>query len=176
MNILESLINGQRANSVHQAGSGLGLDAGTTENLLRQLVPALTGGLQRNLVSSGGLASLAGALANGNHERYLDDPGALQSPAAVEDGNAILGHLFGSKDVSRDVADRAATKTGIDAGTIKKFLPIAAAAVMAALSKRTAKGSSLQSAGGGGLLSGLLDSGGDGIGVDDLLRMGKKLF
>jgi hypothetical protein len=176
MNILESLINGQRAAGVHEAGSRLGLDAGTTETLLRQLVPALSGGLQRSLGASGGLASLAGALANGNHGRYLDDPTALQSPDAVSDGNAILGHLFGSKDVSRDVADRTATKTGIDAGTIKKFLPIAAAAVMAALSKRTANGSSLQGAAGSGLLAGLLDSGGDGVGVDDLLRLGKKLL
>jgi hypothetical protein len=176
MNILESLINGQRADSVQQAGGLLGLDAGKTQELLRQLVPALSGGLQRNLGASGGLASLANALANGNHERYLDDPAALQSPAAVSDGNAILGHVFGSKDVSRDVADRAAANTGIDAGTIKKFLPIAAAAVMAALSKRTANGSNLQGSAGGGLLSGLLDSAGDGIGLDDLLRVGKKLF
>ncbi len=42
---------------------------------------------------------------------------------AVSDGNNILGHILGSKDVSRAVADRASANTGIDSGMLKQMLP-----------------------------------------------------
>lgn len=175
MNILETLLNAQR---VQQAGQQLGLGTSETQAVLRQLAPALTGGLKRNLDAAGGLEALTRALSGGKHQAYLDDPAALQSPNAVTDGNAILGHLFGNKDVSRSVASQAAGQTGIDASTIKKFLPLAAAAVMGALSKQSNAGASLTSSGGGAtdLLRGLIDSDGNGIGLDDLLKLGKKIF
>ena len=44
------------------------------------------------------------ALSSGNHGQYLDRPASLADPAAVTDGNGILGHLLGSKDVSREFA------------------------------------------------------------------------
>jgi hypothetical protein len=174
MNILETLLNAQRSGAMSQAGRQLGLQEGDAEVLLRKLVPALTGGLKRNVASTGGLESLTRALAGGGHQRYLDDPSALQN--AVPDGNAILGHLFGSKEVSRSVAGKVSADTGVDTAMIKKFLPVVAAAVMGALSKQTSAGANLQSASSGGLLGSLLDSGGDGIGLDDLVALGKKFL
>jgi hypothetical protein len=110
----------------------------------------LGGGIKRNVGSEGGLEALQKALANGNHQRYVDDAAALQDASATTEGNAILGHLLGIKDVSRQVATQAAANTGIDAGIIKKILPMVAAAAMGALSKQTSGGSMLK--GGGGAL------------------------
>jgi len=44
----------------------------------------------------------------------------------VQDGNGILGHIFGSKDVSREVAARASAQSGVGADVLKKLLPIGA--------------------------------------------------
>jgi hypothetical protein len=44
-------------------------------------------------------------LAGGGHQRYVEDPSALTHQATVADGNAILGHILGSKDASRALAD-----------------------------------------------------------------------
>ncbi len=170
MNILETLLNAPPGAGLQQTGWRLGLRVSDIQALLRQLVPELAGGLGRNASTFDGLEALTRALAGGNHQRYIDDAGALAN--AVPDGNAILGHLFGSKDVSRNVASRAAATTGIDADTIEKFMPVVAAAVMGALSKQTAGGSSSS----GGSLTTLLDPGDDGIELDDLRSLGKKFF
>jgi len=61
----------------------------------------------------------------------------LSRQETVQDGNAILGHLFGSKDVSRAVAGHAAAQTGIDTGLLKKMLPLVASMAMGSLSKQT---------------------------------------
>jgi len=175
MSILETLLSSAGGGAVKQAARQFGIDSAAAESLLQQLVPALAGGMQRNLAQGNGAQALQQALAAGNHQRYVDDPAALQEPATREDGNAILGHLLGSKEVSRNVASQAAAQTGLDAGLIKKFLPIVAAATMGAVSKQTSRGSGLVESGGSMLMK-LLDSDGDGQVTDNLLSLGRKLL
>lgn len=179
MNILGELLGSAQGGSIKEAASQLGLGSTDAQTLLKQLAPALGRGLKRNATTEGGLESLTRALAKGNHQRYLDDPTALREQATVADGNAILGHLFGGKEVSRQMADRASAQTGLDVGIIKKFLPLAAAAAMGAVSKQTAHGANLAEGGRGGaldMLSGVLDTDGDGQILDDVLSLGKKFF
>ena len=179
MKLLETLLSSAQGGAVQQAAGQLGLSAENATALISQLGPALAAGLRKNASSEQGLQGLKKALSGGKHERYLDEPGALESAETLNDGNAILGHLFGSKEVSRNVAGRASTQTGLDVGVIKKFLPLAAAAAMGAMSKQTGRGSSLSQAdsqGALGMLSGLLDSDDDGQIFDDLLSLGRKLL
>ena len=98
-------------------------------------------------------------------------------PTEVDKGNQILGHIFGSKDVSRQVAGQAAQSTGLAPELLKKMLPILVMLVAGQLAKRSAAqggglggilGSVLGAAAGGGGLGGALDgmlgSGGGGSG------------
>jgi hypothetical protein len=172
MDILGTLLASARNGSLSQAAQSRGVDSSGVEALLKQLVPALTNGVKQNAASKDGLNNLTRALTQGNHQRYLDDKSALDSAAAVDDGNNILGHILGSKDVSRQLAARAAGNTGIDVDTIKKLLPVIAAATMGAMSK----GKQSSSSGLSGMLGGLLDADGDGSVVDDLLSLGKKFL
>ena len=180
MNILDLLQQSAQGGALRQAAESKSIPADALPGLLKQLMPALSGGLQRTLAQQGGLDGLRHALESGNHSRYLDDAAALSGESAVSDGNGILGHLLGSKDVSRAVATKAAEQTGLDVGAIKQFLPLVAAAALGAMSKQTQAGASLagsRSASGlQGLLGGMLDSGGDGGMVDDLMSIGRKFF
>jgi hypothetical protein len=142
-------------------------------------------GVQRNTADDNGLAGLRRALETGGHDRYIDNPELLASRKTRKDGNNILGHIFGSKDVSRNVAAVAAKDTGIDASLIKKALPLLATLAMGAMSKKTQAGRDLgssASAGGlgplGDLLGGLAGgaSKSDGVGLDDILGMARKFF
>ncbi|MGI9260355.1 MAG: DUF937 domain-containing protein [Gammaproteobacteria bacterium] len=179
MDLLGTLLRSAQGGSIEQAASQLGLGSVDAQGLLKKLVPAIAGGIKRNTASDQGVQVLSRALSSGNHQRYLDDPTSLKSETTVSDGNAILGHLFGSKVVSREVAQRASAETGLDVSLIKKFLPLAAAATMGAVSKQTSGGASLVEKGTDGvlgMLSGLLDSDNDGSIADDLLSLGKKLL
>jgi len=177
MNILDAIINAQDGAAVRQIGSQLGLGQDQTAAALSALVPALAAGVQRNVQSEGGLGSLISALSSGHHDQYVDNPASLVDQSAVAEGNGILGHLLGSKDVSREVATRAATQTGLSPDVLKKMLPLAATLVMGALSKRSGAKSSPAAALGGSagnimaLLAPLLDQNRDGSIVDDVTSM-----
>jgi len=184
MNVLDLIMNAQGGNAVRQAGAQVGLGETETATALSALVPALAAGFQRNAQSPDGLAGLLGALASGGHQRYVDDPTTLAHQDAVADGNGILGHVLGSKDASRGVADRASTQTGISPEILKRLLPIAASLVMGALSRQRAQGglSSMTAnagAGSGGLLdmlTPLVDKNRDGSIVDDVGGMIGRVF
>ena len=45
-------------------------------------------------------------------------------PTQIDRGNQLLGGIFGSKDVSRDVATHAAQGSGLDPALLKQMLPI----------------------------------------------------
>lgn len=137
MNLLEMIMGAQGGQTAQQAGSQLGLDPQQSQSAIAALLPAISSALKQNTNSPQGLAGLLGALQGGNHDQYLDNPDVLARPETVNDGNAILGHLFGSKEVSREVAGRASAQTGIGADVLKKLLPIVATMAMGSLSKQT---------------------------------------
>mgnify|MGYP001823932186 FL=1 len=167
MDLMDILNSAGASSSLGQIAGAAGIDGSQAKKLVGALAPALMQGLQKQAESDGGLEALQSALAGGNHQRYVERPDLMQSAATRDDGNKILGHLLGSKEVSRNVAAQAAADTGIDAGLIKKALPLVAGLTMGALSKRPSNDI--------GSLFGAL-GGGDGVGVDDLLGLAKKMF
>ena len=95
---------------------------------------------------------------------------------------AILGHIPGSKDVSRRLAAETGAQTGLGADVMKRMLPLVASLVMGAMSRQTAaSGASALTSGKphGGLLEmleGTLDSNRDGSVMDDITGMIGRTF
>jgi hypothetical protein len=93
------------------------------------------------------------------------------------DGDGILGHLLGSKDVSREVAGRAAAQTGLSDDVFKRMLPLVATLMMGAFSKQSGQASSSVAGPGGSgggiaaMLTPLLDRNRDGSIVDDVTSL-----
>lgn len=193
MNILEAILSARNGAATQQLGARFGLDQQQVESAVKALLPALAGGVSRNASTPDGLESLLGALARGNHQRYVEDPASLEGESATLDGNGILGHIFGSKEVSRRVASNASAQTGIGAEVLKQMLPLLAAMLMGGLGRQASSGGMFGSAGasaagfgagqsrapaqGGGLLDMLtpmLDQNRDGSALDDLLGMASR--
>jgi hypothetical protein len=169
MNLLDLLDSEGGGRAVAGLAGKLGIDEEQARQLIGSLSPAVATGLQKRAQSSDGQTELAQELGSGRFQRYLDQPDRLSDDRAREEGNQILGQLFGSKEVSRNVAARAAEHTGLDTGLIKQALPIVAGLAMGALSKKAGQQGS---AGGLSSLAGLLDTRGDGkFGLDDLRRL-----
>ena len=162
------------------------------------LIPAILGGFKKQAQAQPtGLEGLGGLLSQLGGGGLLDEVLAPQ-PTNVSHGNDVLGQIFGSKDVSRAVAQNAASQSGLDPAVLKKMLPMVAMLVAGYMAKqRGASAAAAQSAapaGGalGGLLGGLLGGGqaaprgasgglasmldlnGDGNPLDDILRMAGK--
>ena len=161
--------------SVGQLAGSLGIDSSDAAGLIGALSPALMRGFQKQGEASGGLDVLQDILKGGTHQKYIDQPELMQDSSTREDGNKILGHLFGEKEVSRQVAAKASEKTGLDTSLIKKALPLIAGLAMAAMSKKSTEPAS-SSGGIGDLLGSLMGGGSDDSGLDDLLGMAKKFL
>ncbi|MEM8547375.1 MAG: DUF937 domain-containing protein, partial [Pseudomonadota bacterium] len=150
MSILETILKSQGGALVKQVAGNLNIDEGQAGAAITQLLPALTQGMKRNVEKPNGLEGLLGALQGGNHQRYVDQPAEVGQAGSIADGNAILGHLLGSKEASRQVASQASAKTGLDAGILKQMLPMVATMAMGSLSKESQRGGALSSLLGGG--------------------------
>lgn len=175
MNLMDLLESSGGGGSVGALAKQLGVSSADTGNLVGALAPALMRGLQKQTENPATMAGLTKALASGKHQRYLDNPDLMADEETRNDGNRILGHIFGSKDVSRNVAADAAKSTGIDASLIRKALPILAGLAMGAIGRKGQAESKSNDPGVlGGLLGGLL-GGGDSK-IDDVLKMARKFF
>lgn len=180
MNLLEMVLGSQNGDLVKELGRSFDLSGDDAQKAVGQLMPALSRGIQRNAAGKGGMDALLKALESGGHDRYLDRAGELGTRQAVDDGNAILGHILGSKDVSRKVASAASGKTGVNEGILKQMLPMVAAMAMGALSKeKAARAGGRGTAGDSGaldMLNSFLDADRDGSAMDDILGLAGKFF
>ena len=157
------------------------------------LAPAILGGFKKQAQAPAGLDGLGGLLGQLGGGGLLDNVLAKE-PTDVGRGNDVLGQIFGSKDVSRTVAQNAASQSGLDPSLIKKMLPMLAMLVAGYMAKQGGGAERPTGSGGlGGMLGGLLggqtggatpgaeaglgsmlDLNGDGNALDDILRMAGK--
>lgn len=177
----------------------LGVNETQAARAAEALAPAILGGFKKQAQSQPtGLEGLGGLLGQLGGGGLLDQVLGPQ-PTDVSRGNDVLGQIFGSKDVSRAVAQNAASQSGLDPSLLKKMLPMLAMLVTGYLAKQRAAddgtaqlspGSGGLGGGLGGLLGGLLgaqgnaapglasmlDLNGDGNPLDDILRMAGKVM
>lgn len=130
------------------------------------LIPAILGGFKKQAQAQPtgleGLGGLLGRLGGGN---LLDQVLAPQ-PTDLGRGNNVLGQIFGSKDVSRAVAQNAASQSGLDPALLKKMLPMLAMLVAGFMAKQNTGGAAQlpsQLGGADGGLGGGLDGGLGGL-------------
>jgi len=188
MNILETILSDKNGAIVNQIANQFGLDPAQAQSAIAKLVPAVAQGVKKNAATQQGFDSLTQALKKGNHQQYLSQPENLTSANAAVEGNAILGHVFGSKEVSREVANRAAQETNVSPDILKQMLPLLATTVMGSLGQKAqgggtsglVKGLIGQVLGGKkagqsndlmGMFGGMLDADNDGSYLDDIMGM-----
>jgi hypothetical protein len=136
MNLMDVIMQAQGGGAVRQMAQQFGIGEDQAQSAIGAVLPMLAGAVQQN-VQGGGVEGLLGALQGGNHQRFLDDPHALFSQEGVKEGNGILGHLFGDKEVSRQVASHASAQTGVGADIIKQMLPMVAGLLMGGMSRQS---------------------------------------
>lgn len=131
-------ILGSSGLNIDSLAARFGISPDQANAAMSSLAPAIAGGFQKR-ADTGSLAPVA------------DAAGGIDEPNTAA-GNEILGHVFGSKDVSRQVADHAAAQSGLSSTITQAMLPVVAAMV----AKHFANNGALAAGGGG--LGGMLAS------------------
>jgi hypothetical protein len=146
----------KQSGAISSIAQQLGVNEQVAEMGAAALLPSILGGFKKTAQAqpSGldGLGSILGQLGGGG----LLDSVLSPEPTPVNQGNDVLGQIFGSKDVSRSVADHASGQTGIDSSLLKKMLPLLAMLVAGYMAKQ---GGGEQGGGLGGLLGSVLGGG-----------------
>lgn len=137
LSLFDMLSSAQNGNALDQFASQFGLSQTQAQQAVEALLPAFSQGLKRNAATPTDLGAFLTALSSGQHAKYFDDAARAFAPAGMADGNGILGHLFGSKEVSRAVAAQAAQASGVGQEVLKQMLPALAAMIMGGLYKQT---------------------------------------
>ena len=153
-NLFVMMMQAQNGNAVDTLGKQFCLSQAQTELALELMMPAFSNGLKRNTSDPMALMNFMSALSSGRHQQYHDDPTQAFRSEAMGEGNAILGHLFGSKDTSRALADQMSLSSGIGSSILKQMLPVVASMIMGGLFKGTQGRASR----GGGMMDELLGS------------------
>lgn len=126
----------------------LGISENQAASGAEALIPAILGGFKKQAQSQPtGLEGLGGLLGQLGGGGLLDQVLAPQ-PTDVSQGNDVLGQIFGSKDVSRAVAQNAASQSGLDPSLLKKMLPMLAMLVAGYMAKRSSGAAAQPSPGG----------------------------
>jgi len=195
MGMMDELMGAMGGEGLGALGGLLGgADENATKGVLGAALPAILGAMANNASKPGGADSLMGALQKDHDGSILDNLGGFLGQPNTDDGDGILGHVFGNS--RPQVEQNIAKKSGLDLGMIIKFLPVIAPIIMGFLGKMTRQNnldagaltSSLQQekqaaeAGGFdfGSILGMLDADGDGDVKDEVMEMGgswlKRLF
>jgi hypothetical protein len=164
----------------------VGSDEQSTEAAVRQVLPALLGGLHANAQDPAGEASLAGAL--GTHSPDLVQGGVNLDQVDPAEGSKIVRNIFG--DQSDQVASTLGGSLGGQTSLVQRLLPLLAPIVLSYLTQRLGGQAQGQGQGGGladalggvlggqgaagglgGVLGGLLGGGSSGAsgGLGDVL-------
>ena len=139
MHMQDALRHMQGGPAVADLAAAFEVAPAAAEAVMRTVASELAWHLEKNTISRAGLADLVEALGSGHHSKYLEGGDVFRDELVCADGNAILGHILGSKDRSRAVAARAARQAGLGEEVVRSMLPGLAAVTMGGLAVR-AKG------------------------------------
>lgn len=164
MSLMDLITQAGGSAAINQVAAKIGLTPEQTRSAMAALAPSVASGLGRKAREGGLSGALAGVTAD------------VASEGAVSQGNAILGQIFGSKEVSRSVAAKASSQTGIGADRLKALLPLMATLAAGAMASKAGASATSGQAGGLDSLIGMLDRDGDGSPLNDILGLAGKLF
>lgn len=192
-NALNSLMQQiMQEQNVSQISGMLGTDKQTAQQAIGAALPTLLAGLGKEANTPQGAQALADALDRDHDGSILDDIGGYVSNGPdVDQGNKILGYLFGGQQST--VQNSLGNVTGLGGDNMGTLLAGLAPLVLGALGKEKKENGldvgglvqmlmgnnqsmNQQSGGGMDILSNLLDRDNDGSATDDILSIGGNLL
>ena len=137
--LIDQILSAGGGQAVEMIAGRFGISPAQSQSAIEALAPMIAGGF-KNQASTGGLENILGSVLNQNHVQIGDNPEELARPGTTAAGNEILGAIFGSKDVSRQVATNATNQTGLSTDLLKQMLPVLATMAAGAMASKANSG------------------------------------
>ena len=135
MNLFDIVQQAQSGLAMDNLSRQFGLNPDQTQRAMEALLPAFSLGFQRSMANPSLFAPLLEMMASGRYAPFFDGMG--QGSLLQSSGQQVLDRLFGSTDLSRQVAGQASAMTGIGAQVLQQMMPSLAAILMGGLFRQT---------------------------------------
>lgn len=134
--LFDMMLQAQNGAAMEATAKQFGLAQEQVLKAMAALTPAFSSGLKRSATNPYDFSALLASMGSANYAKYFEDMTKAFTPQGVTDGNTVLQHLFGSKEVSRAIAAQAAQMTGIGQDILKRMMPAMADTLMGGLFKQ----------------------------------------
>lgn len=134
VHLFDIMKQAQSGAAMDNIGRQFGLSIEQTQRAVEALLPAFTLGFQRSMQNPNAFAQLLEMMSSGRYAPFYDGGSGMGAGAAS--GQAVLERLFGSPEISRQIAAQASAATGIGAQVLQQMLPNIAAVIMGGLFKQ----------------------------------------
>jgi hypothetical protein len=140
MNLYEMMRQAQGGEAFASLARQYGLTQDEVRRAVEAFTPAFSTALQRNTADPMGFFQFMQALASGQHAQFYRSPEEAAAPAGRREGEAILDRLFGSRELSRAVADQISAATGLADAVVSEMMPALSAMMMGGLEQQVGSG------------------------------------
>ncbi len=154
MSLLQLLNAAQGGQGLAQLAREFGLDEVKTGEIAGLLAPAI-GVAAKKRAERGEADRIARTLLGEREAGFYDDAAAAARPEGREQGARFLEEVLGSREAGDRLAEEAATRTGVDSGTVTQLMPAIAAMLQGGM-QRQMPDDTLQGLLGGGRGGGLM--------------------
>ena len=160
--LLNQILSAGGGQAVDMIAGKFGISPTQSKSAIEALAPMIAGGF-KNQAQQGGVEGILSQILQPSQAQIGEDPSELARHGTTAQGNEILGAIFGSKDVSRQVAANAAGQTGLSPDLLKQMLPVLATMAAGAMASN-AKSGGLGSILGAAIGNSVGNSAGGGLG------------
>jgi hypothetical protein len=151
--LYEMMKRAQNGEAMRTMSEQFGLSVDQAAKAMEALMPAFSTGLKRNTLNPQDFGGFMQALASGHYADYFNNMAEAFTPRGIDEGNAMLGQIFGSKEVSRAIAQQAELATGITQDIYKRMMPVVASILMGGLFNQATGSASARQGDGGNVFA-----------------------
>lgn len=151
--LYEMMMRAQNGEAMQTMSKQFDLSVDQATKAMEALMPAFSTGLKRNSINPQDFGGFMQSLASGHYADYFNNMTEAFTPQGISEGNAMLGQIFGSKDVSRAIAQQAELATGIAQDIYKRMMPVVASILMGGLFNQATGSSSAMKGNGGNVFA-----------------------
>jgi hypothetical protein len=135
--LFDLMTRAQGGQAIDNLARQYGVQTEQMQSLVQALLPAYSAALKQATAGPAALTAFLQALGSGRHASFFDDPRSLGEGRARDEGEGIMGHVFGPPEVVQAVAEQTATLTGIGANIVRQVMPAIAAMIMGGLFRQS---------------------------------------
>jgi hypothetical protein len=132
-NLADIMQAAQGGQAVMNLAQQFGLSQPQTQRAIEALLPAFSLGLQRQAQTATTFASMLGLMSTGKFVPFFEQQ--TKAAEAEQQGGAAIDQIFGTPEISRQVAAHAAVLSGVPTEVLMRMQPILAAMIMGGLFK-----------------------------------------